>query len=163
MNQRRHCTTSALTIVALVALSIGDQFQVIAQVPNEPVDVARGVPQFFIDDWLVDNRYAVKYKHNAVVHSVHPPRKHEANPVYRGDCGYVNVARHPESGKFQLWSQVHYWAEKPSGRSSRYAIAYAESNDGLNWDAPNVSRPRKLGDIPPVTMRPTPPAARSAK
>ena len=31
MNQRSHSTFSALTIVALVALSIGDQFQAIAQ------------------------------------------------------------------------------------------------------------------------------------
>ena len=125
-------------LIAFTVLLAVNQFQAIAQVPNEPVDISRGVPQFFIDDWLVDNRYAIRYKHNAVVHSVHPPKKHAANPVYRGDCGYVNVARHPETGKFQLWTQVHYWAEKPSGRSSRYAIAYAESNDGLKWDAPNL-------------------------
>ena len=123
---------------ALVALWIGSAFQAIAQVPHEPVEIARGVPQFFIDDWLVDNRYAVKYKNNAVVHSVHPPKKHNANPVYRGDSGYVNVARHPKSGKFQLWSQVSYTVKKASGLSSRYAIAYAESNDGLKWDAPNL-------------------------
>jgi len=124
-------------IAFTVLLAVG-QIQAIAQVPDEPVGIARGVPQFFVDDWLVDNRFAVKYKHNAVVHSVHPPQKHEANPVYRGDCGYVNVARHPESGKFQLWTQVHYWAEKPSGRNSRCAIAYADSNDGLSWDSPNL-------------------------
>ena len=103
---------------ALVALWIGSAFQAIAQVPHEPVEIARGVPQFFIDDWLVDNRYAVKYKNNAVVHSVHPPKKHNANPVYRGDSGYVNVARHPKSGKFQLWSQVSYTVKKASGLSS---------------------------------------------
>lgn len=89
-------------LMAFTILLAVDQFQAIAQVPKEPVNIARGVPQFFVDDWLVDNRYAVKYKHNAVVHSVHPPQKHAENPVYRGDCGYVNVARHPESGKFQL-------------------------------------------------------------
>ena len=109
---------------------------VVAQVPDEPLEITRGVPQFFVDDWLVDNRYAIKYKHNAVVHTVHPPVKHPANPVYRGDCGYVNVARHPTSGRFQLWTQVHHWVQKPSGRSSRYAIAYAESEDGLTWKAP---------------------------
>ena len=31
---------------------------------------------------------------------------------------------------------MHHWVPKADGRSSRYAIAYAESNDGLNWDAP---------------------------
>ena len=109
-----------------------------AQVADEPVEIARGVPQFFVDDWLVDNRYAIKYKNHAVVRSVHPPVKHPANPLYRGDCGYVNVARHPQSGKFQLWTQVHHWVEKPGGRSSRYAIAYAESENGLKWRAPNL-------------------------
>ena len=102
----RLCEKSTISrlaaVVVLVALCIGDQFEVIAQIPNEPVDIARGVPQFFIDDWLVDNRYAVKYKTNAVVHSVHPPRKHEANPVYRGDSGYVNVARNPASSNYGL-------------------------------------------------------------
>ena len=127
-----HAICALLTTIVLCPLHAA------AKTPEAPVEVARGVPQFFIDDWLVDNRFAIKYKHNAVVHSVHPPKKHQANPVYRGDCGYVNVARHPQTGKFQLWTQVHHWVEKPSGRSSRYAIAYAESDDGLNWDAPNL-------------------------
>lgn len=109
-----------------------------AQLPVEPIAIERGVPQFFIDDWLVDNRFAIKYKHNAVSHVVHPPRKHSTNPVYRGDCGYVNVVQNPASGKFQLWTQVHHQEEKPDGHSSRYAIAYAESDDGLNWNAPNL-------------------------
>lgn len=110
-----------------------------ARVPEEPVRIKRGVPQFFIDDWLVDSRFAIKYKNNAVVHVAHPPSKHQANPVYEGDCGYVSVARHPESGKFQLWTQVHDKVEKPGGNfSSLYAIAYADSEDGLTWNAPGL-------------------------
>ncbi|MCB1234241.1 MAG: hypothetical protein KDM91_04140 [Verrucomicrobiae bacterium] len=96
------------------------------------------MPQFFIDDWLVDNRFAIKYKNNAVVHVAHPPTKHASNPVYAGDSGYVSVARHPETGKFQLWTQVHDWVDKKQGGSTRYAIAYAESDDGLVWTAPNL-------------------------
>ena len=109
-----------------------------AQVPEEPVEIEIGVPQFFIDDWLVDNRFAIKYKNNAVVHVAHPPVKHPANPVYKGDSGYVSVARHSESGRFQLWTQVHDWEEKLDGGKTRYAIAYAESEDGLTWTAPNL-------------------------
>lgn len=109
-----------------------------AQVPDEPIAIERGVPQFFVDDWLVDNRYAIKYKREAVVHTAVPLGKHAANPLYRGDCGYVNVARHPDSGRFQMWTQVHRWVEKGTGRSSRYAIAYAESADGLSWKAPQL-------------------------
>lgn len=122
----------------VLAGSIVEPSSVRAQIPKEPMTIERGVPQFFIDDWLVDNRYAIKYKQNAVVHSVHPPEKYRANPVYRDDCGYVNVVRNPKSGMFQLWTQVHYFAQKPTGTSSRYAIAYAESKDGLTWETPTL-------------------------
>lgn len=127
----------ARIVIAAVLLTMSLR-PLTAQIPDEPVEIKRGVPQFFVDDWLVDNRYAIKYKHNAVVRSLHAPQKHPANPVYRGDSGYVNVARNPASGQFQLWTQVHHWVEKPDGRSSRYAIAYAESDDGLNWHAPHL-------------------------
>jgi hypothetical protein len=90
---------SRVLIETATALTLTAGPPAIAQIPQEPISVQRGVPQFFVDDWLIDNRFAIKYKHNAVVHVVHPPRKHEANPVYRGDCGYVNVARHPRTGR----------------------------------------------------------------
>ena len=47
-----------LTVFALLTLACPQT--VIAQVPEEPVDIIRGVPQFFVDDWLVDNRFAIK-------------------------------------------------------------------------------------------------------
>lgn len=47
-----------LTVFALLTLACPQA--VIAQVPEEPVDIIRGVPQFFVDDWLVDNRFAIK-------------------------------------------------------------------------------------------------------
>ncbi len=125
-------------LLVLLTLMVWGPRRSAAQVPEQPIEMDRGVPQFFVDDWLVDNRFAIKYKQQAVVHAVHPPQKHPANPVYLGDCGYVNVARQPKTDRFQLWTQVHRWVEKPSGRSSRYAIAYAESADGLRWHAPNL-------------------------
>ena len=127
----------SMALVLLTLAAAGGR-SAIAQLPEEPVEIVRGVPQFFVDDWLVDNRYAIKYKTNAVVHVVHPPRKHADNPLYRGDSGYVNVARHPETGRFQLWTQVHDWEDKRQGGRTRYAIAYAESDDGLSWHAPNL-------------------------
>ncbi len=130
--------TSLFSLLNLAAIILFAASSSVAQVPEEPVEIIRGVPQFFVDDFLVDNRYDIIYKHNAVVHVVRPPKKHDANPMYQGDCGYVNVARHPESRKFQLWTQIHQRVEKPGGHSSRYAIAYAESDDGLKWQAPNL-------------------------
>lgn len=124
-------------LVFLAPLAVGIAAH--AQLPEGPIIIERGVPQFFLDDWLVDDRFAIKYKNNAVVHVAHAPTKHEANPVYTGDCGYVSVARHPATGKFQLWTQVHERVEKEGGNfSSRYAIAYAESDDGLAWTAPKL-------------------------
>ena len=72
------------------------------------------------------------------MHAVRPPVKHAANPLYRGDSGYVNVARNSDTGKFQLWTQIHRFVETAGERKSRYAIANAESDDGLNWNAPNL-------------------------
>ena len=109
-----------------------------AQIPDEPVEIARGVPQFFVDDWLVDNRFAIKYKHNAVVHSVDPPKNIRPTRFIAAIAGTSTSLGSRGRGKFQLWTQVHHWVEKPGGRSSRYAIAYAESDDGLKWNAPNL-------------------------
>lgn len=131
--------TTRRGLAPLLMLIVVNQGSAIAQIPNEPIQLELGVPQFFVDDWLVDNRYAIKYKHNAIVRSVHPPRKHPANPLYTGDSGYVNVVKNSKSGKFQLWTQIHRWDEQPDGRrNSHYAIAYAESGDGLKWQAPNL-------------------------
>lgn len=124
---------------SITAISLVGHLPASGQVPEEPVVLEQGVPQFFVDDWLVDDRFAIKSKRNAVVHVARPPQKHAANPVYTGDSGYLSVARHPETGKFQLWTQVHESVPEPEGNfSSRYAIAYAESDDGLSWKAPNL-------------------------
>ncbi|MDF1811221.1 MAG: hypothetical protein P1V20_03375 [Verrucomicrobiales bacterium] len=115
-----------------------------AEIPVEPVLIESGVPQFFIDDWLVDDRVALKKKSHAVVHRVHPPVKHPFNPVYSGASGYVNVARHPETGRYQLWTQVHERLAPPR-KGTNYAIAYAESDDGISWIAPELDLYEWLG------------------
>jgi len=134
---KTHRYTIYFLLNAYLLLAI-NAFDCAGQVPEEPISISPGVPQFFVDDWLVDNRFAIKYKSNAVVHNVRPPVKHSSNPVYRGDCGYVNVAQDSKSGKFQLWTQVHQWLGTAKGSGSKYAIAYAESSDGLKWNAPNL-------------------------
>jgi len=107
----------------------------VAQIPVEPIAIESGVAQFFVDDWLVDDRVAIKKKSRAVVHRVHVPDKYAGNPVYEGDSGYVNVARHPQTGRYQLWTQVHESLPPPSN-GTHYAIAYAESADGIVWEKP---------------------------
>ena len=46
-------------------------------------------PQFFVDDYLVDNRWGVEYLTEAVIRVFHAPVKEPANPVIAGCGGYV--------------------------------------------------------------------------
>ena len=104
------------------------------QIPDEPIEIGHE-PQVFVDDWLVDNRFAIKYKTNAVVRVLHPPEKHEANPLISTEGGYCNAVFDEDAGKFRMWWQTHYWNEDAK---TEYAIAYAESEDGLAWELPKL-------------------------
>jgi len=109
--------------------------------PREPVEIGAG-PQFFIDDYIVDNRWAIKYKRQSVVRLFHPPKKYEGNPLIDGDGGYVNVLRDERTGLFRMWYQTaHRTGDDPKQpNKSVYAIAYAESNDGIHWRRPKFGR-----------------------
>jgi len=111
----------------------------IGMLPNEPVEIG-AEPQFFIDDYIVDNRWAIKYKKQAVLRVFHQPKKYEGNPLIANDGGYVNVLREEDTGLFRMWYQTHQLTgddPKQPGKS-RYAIAYAESKDGINWRLPKL-------------------------
>jgi len=105
--------------------------------PAEPVEIGTA-PQFFVDDYMVDNRFAIKYKHNEVVRRFHPPVKHEANPLLVDDGSYSNVIFDDQLRRFRMWYQVFDRSGKSEGESTRYAIAYAESPDGIHWERPNL-------------------------
>ena len=85
-------------------------------------------PQFFIDDYLVDNRWGVEYLTETVKRVFHTPVKHPANPVIANRGGYVNVLY--EGGRFRIWYQ-EYWDQSLEPRKYTYGVAYAESEDGL--------------------------------
>jgi hypothetical protein len=66
----------------------------------------------------------------------HQPVKHPGNPVVAGDGGYTCVVRGDDS-RFRMWYQT--W--KPSGvkgKGGDYAVAYAESEDGVRWELPKL-------------------------
>jgi len=78
-------------------------------------------------------------------------QKHLDNPVVaRGPDGsvddwavqfYGSVIRHPETGKFRVWYCSVSKAERASKKRSRsgiWRVAYAESDDGINWTKPNL-------------------------
>lgn len=94
-------------------------------------------PQLFVDDHLVDNRWGVEYLTEAVTRVFHAPVKHDANPLISGSGGILNVLRDEEDGRFRMWYQL-YWDQSMEPRRYTYAIAYAESEDGLNWQVPTI-------------------------
>jgi hypothetical protein len=105
--------------------------------PREPVEIGH-TPQFFIDDYIVDNRWSLKPKTEEVVRVFHAPKKHERNPLFGGDCGYPSVVREADTGTFKLWYQTHSRQSVADEKTAKYAIAYAESKDGLTWTRPEL-------------------------
>lgn len=119
------------TAAAFVALCIAT-----CGAAKEPLDIGH-TPQFFVDDFLVDNRWSLKPKREEVLRVFHAPKRHEGNPLITGNAGYASVARDAESGLFKMWYQTHEW--RTGGEDgSEYAIAYAESADGLTWKLPEL-------------------------
>ena len=111
----------------------------VPSLPNEPIEIG-SQPQFVIDDYVIDNRFALRYKREAVVRVFHAPKKHPNNPLIKHDGGYVGVVRDPKSGLFRMWYQTSRLKRDKAGKhaGSEYAIAYAESKDGVHWKRPKL-------------------------
>jgi hypothetical protein len=120
--------TSAMTMFMTCHLA--------GQVPVEPV-VIGNVPQFFMDDHLVDNRWSFKMKTEEVVRVFHAPEKHAGNPLLVGGCGYPSAVREKDTGLFKLWYQTSLKRATDDDKAG-YAIAYAESKDGIVWTRPEL-------------------------
>ena len=60
--------------------------------PDEPVQIGHE-SQFFVDDYIVDNRWALLKKDEALVRVAHQPIKHPANPLIGGEGGYLRFHR----------------------------------------------------------------------
>ncbi len=115
-------------------------------VPDEPVEIGRQ-PQLFVDDYLVDNRYAIKSPATQMVLRVfHQPVKHGDKPVLI-DPGAV-PSHHAlrldrETGLFRLWYQANVpvvtgdKTEKGTLFGHKH-IRYAESADGVRWTLPEL-------------------------
>jgi hypothetical protein len=104
--------------------------------PAEPMEIGT-VPQFFIDDHVVDNRWSFKMKTEEVVRAFHQPVKHAGNPLIVGGCGYPSVMHEADTGLFKLWYQTHIRGTEDDDKAA-YGIAYAESKDGIAWTRPEL-------------------------
>ena len=127
----------ALLVLSALVAGACDCMAGIGELPVEPVEIGT-VPQFFVDDYIVDNRFAIKYKNNAMVRRFHRPVKHEDNPLFTGEVTYPNVVRDSDTGLFRMWYQIYDRTDKLAGGKTKYAIAYAQSKDGLEWERPNL-------------------------
>lgn len=107
--------------------------------PQEPIEIGYE-PQYFVDDYLVDNRWGNKQKSEMVVRTRHSAVKEARNPVIAGQGGYVSVARDAESGEFKMWYQRSVTRVGSDGKNAgtEYGIAYASSEDGLEWNLPEL-------------------------
>lgn len=104
--------------------------------PEEPLNIGTQ-PQFVFDLHTIDNHWALRYKREAVQRVFHQPKKFPGNPVIAGEGGYATVHRDKNSGRFRMWYQT-WVASGIKGQSGRYAIAYAESKDGIKWKLPKL-------------------------
>lgn len=137
---RRASSRSAVAVSALVLLAsmatIAPRLPAETDLPKEPVEI--GVePQFFVDDYMVDNRWPLDYTRDVMGRVVHQPVKHPANPVVAGKGGYVNVAYDKDAKLFRMVYQDFWYLDKEKLRYT-YAVAYAESKDGIKWTTPNL-------------------------
>lgn len=123
-----------LAIVCVVVLFVSAPLAPAETIPHEPVKIGT-TPQFLFDRYIVDNHWAVKYKHQTVRRVLHQPEKDERNPLIVGDGGYASVLK--DEDLFRMWYQT--WIPSPvKGKAGRYAIAYAESQDGISWTLPEL-------------------------
>ncbi len=109
---------------------------VVDSLPNEPVQIGT-TPQFVFDNYIVDNYWAIKYKSQAMERVFHQPKKYAGNPVIAGEGGYAVVERDEATDQFRMWYQT-WTPSEVAGKSGRYAIAYAESDDGVSWVLPKL-------------------------
>lgn len=121
----------AIAVALLTAASAAAE----TRIPREPVEIGTD-PQLLVDNHIVDNTWTLRYKTQHIERIFHAPQKHPRNPLIAGNAGYTCVAHDPAAGLFHLWYQTHIAGGDDA--KTQYAIAYARSKDGLDWELPNI-------------------------
>ena len=102
-------------------------------------------PHLFVDDYLIASAENVTRK-------IQQPARDSAipNPVVNAKQDrtfqpYMTISRSPETGRFRIW----YGISTPDQNTHTSALAYLESDDGINWQRPhrvlNIPRPMQFG------------------
>jgi len=123
----------AILAIASGSMALGNPVQ-------SPFDV-QDRSQLFVDQVLVREARKIAF-------TLHPARKHPANPVVRADKPwegwrleiYGNVIHDTDEALFKMW----YIGEDPK-LLPHYAAYYATSKDGVHWDKPLVGTVKLKG------------------
>lgn len=125
-----------LILATAAASSIGQQstsapekianYSVRTEPAAEPVAVGHD-PQLLIDHYLISEWRGLR-------RVTHPLRRVLDRPILTSQQGtrqsYLTVVRDPQTRKFRMWYD--------KGIGPDAAIAYAESDDGMNWTTPSL-------------------------
>src|ERR1051325_639154 len=137
---------AATLSLAIGALAVGVCASIGATtVPEEPLDIGTR-PQLFVDDYLVDNRFAVKGSaREMVLRKFHAPVKQGDGAVLRDPDTVTSqpAFRLDRDAKvFRIWYQAQVpLAVGPKDKGALVAhrhIRYAESKDGIHWTLPDL-------------------------
>lgn len=116
-------------------------WSVVSRAADEPpyqIGAARG-PYFFVDQRVIDDHWLVE-------RFVVPPVRHQKNPLVvkahewegTGPHAGGSVLRDPASGRLQMWYSVFDHDAYTNRKPFSYNVAYAESDDGLDWRRPEL-------------------------
>ncbi len=118
--------------------------------PKVPLKIGRE-PQFVFDLHVVDCTWTLHEKKEPVKRVFHSAVKHGDKPLLTGDQpSHLAVVR-DDDGTFRMWYQLNRRIEFPKGRTKGEAqyhsyCAYAQSNDGIVWDRPELNLYPKSDD-----------------
>src|SRR5688572_23156573 len=100
--------TARAFLVAAVLLTM-TFCQVAGQMTVEPIEIGT-TPQLFVDNFIVDNTWAMRQKVQHIDRVFHQPVKHAQNPLLHGDLGYVCAAYDAQTSRYHMWYQTHAWS-----------------------------------------------------
>lgn len=135
----------SLTLIAAAIVPLMNcPFAVQADSPASGETTAKGRTILMVDDHEVLYRAGTE-------RIVHPARRHSDKAIIPADkpwerlIGYTSVYRNPQTGKYQLWYQA-YSGGRSGDLKLKCVVAYAESDDGINFVKPELGLHEFLGE-----------------
>ena len=103
-------------------------------------------PQLFADDYLIESRFDTRALAASVPHVLHLPER-SSEPLLRGDnpweprgISQASVLYDAATGRYRMYytSTHRDTMGKPGYPPGTYFLCYAESEDGIHWEKPDL-------------------------